>query len=541
MRINLLHSIKKRIKFKITRNSIRGFYNLESNSQLRDIKFITHVLSTSKFNLSSKSFSKYIFGNAKINAELVLRQFMAASFLYNGVDSLGIQQSIFISKSKKGKKIIYPLPKHWQFLLSDNGYDINKILSSILWFFYILKSFYKGVRTFFNLYTNTFKSVFKIPQKSIFFVDINKKCLPFIFNGNQSKDIVSWYYNKFVNKKEINVIFHNNIYNSDIKIDSLIVKSGNLFDINGFTIKKNIFFLFSSIRILIVAFIDIFRGRWWSALLLSDVIYAQLFKIIPKEAISNEYLFSNSSWIYRPLWTYEAEKFGSKIILYFYSTNIEDFQINNKYEEYIKNFSLINWPNYIVWDKYQLNFIERAAVKNCKKNILTLNSHIHFSDFPGSLPVNTKKVISIFDITPFRLSRLIQLSEIDQYYTCKIIIQFLEDIKIICEKYGYIIYYKGKRSTNLNIFDKKYINWINNSISSNFIAINPDISAIRVIEASNASISIPFTSTALIGSNLGKPSVYYDPTDKIEKNDRASHGIEIISGKMELDNWVKTL
>lgn len=541
MKINLLHSFKKRIRFKITRNSIRGFYNLESNSKLRDIKLITHVLSTNKFNLSSKSFSRYIFGNAKINAELVLRQFMAASFLYNGVDSLGIQQSIFISKSKKGKKIIYPLPKHWQFLLCENGYDVNKILSSILWFFYILKSFFKGLRTFFNLYRNTFKSVFKIPQKSIFFVDINKKCLPFVFNEKQSKDIVSWYYNKFVNKKEINVIFHNNIDNTDIKIDSLIVKSGNLFDINGFTIKKNIIFLFSSIRILIVAFIDIFRGRWWSALLLSDVIYAQLFKLIPKETISNEYLFSNSSWIYRPLWTYEAEKFGSKIILYFYSTNIEDFQINNKHEEYIKNFSLINWPNYIVWDKYQLNFIERALNDKTNKSIVVLNSYIHFSDFPETLPTSQKKVISIFDVTPYRLSRLIQLSDIDEYYTSKIIIQFLNDIKFIAEKYGFIIYYKAKRTNNLNIFDKKYLNWINMAIDNNFMSIHPDISAIRVIEASNAIISIPYTSTALIGCYLGKPSVYYDPTENVDKNDRASHGIGILSGKIELENWIKNL
>ena len=541
MNKNLLHSFKKQIKLKITRNSIRGFYNLEKNAQLTNIKFITHILSTNKFNIPSKSFSRYIFGNATSNAELVVRQFLSKSFLYKGPESISLQQSIYLSKSKEGRKIIFPLPKHWQTLLTNNGYDVNKILSSILWFFFILNSFLKGVRSFFYLYRSSFKSIYKFPQKSIFFVDINKKCLPFIYNQNQSKDIISWYYNKFVNKNDVNTILHNIIDNSDIKIDNLIVKSGNIFDINGFKIKKNIIFLFSSIRIIIIAFLDIFRGRWWSTILLSDAIYAQLYKIIPKETLPIEYLFSNSSWLYRPLWTYEAEKYGSKVILYFYSTNIEDLRVNNKYEEYIKNFSLMNWPNYIVWDKYQLNFIERATVNNSEKNILILNSFIHFSDYPSLLPKNTKKVISIFDITPFRLSRLIQLSEIDQYLTSKIIIQFLDDIKYICEKYGFIIYYKAKRSTTLNIFDKKYLNLINNSISSNFITIHPDISAIRVIEASNANISIPFTSTALIGSYLGKPSVYYDPTDKIGKNDRASHGIEILSGKMELENWVKNL
>ena len=56
MRINLLHSIKKRIKLKIIRNSIRGYYKLESNSQLESIKFITHILSTSKFKINSNLF-----------------------------------------------------------------------------------------------------------------------------------------------------------------------------------------------------------------------------------------------------------------------------------------------------------------------------------------------------------------------------------------------------------------------------------------------------------------------------------------------------
>lgn len=541
MKLNLIYSIKKKIKLKIIRNSIRGYYNLESNSQLENIKFITHILSTNKFKITSKLFSRSIFGSATSNAELVVRQFLSKSFLYKGFDSISLQQAIYLSKSKKGRKIIYPLPKHWQILLNDNGLKVNNILSSILWLLFVLKSFFDGVKMFFYLYLKTFRSIYKTPQKSIFFLDINKKCLPFYLNQIHSKDLISWYYYKFFKKNGINIIFHNISTSSDIKINNVIVKFGDVFDINGFKIYKNILFLYSSIKIIIIAFIDIFKGRWWNTLLLSDALCSQLFKIIPKENISNEYLFNNSSLIYRPLWTYEAEKYGSKIILYFYSTNIEDFRINNKYEEYIKNHSLMNWPNYIVWDKYQLNFIKRAAVNKSEKSIIMLNSFPYFSDYPILLPIKNQKIISIFDITPFRLSRLIQLSEIDQYYTTKIIIQFLEDIKYISEKYGYIIYYKSKRTTNLNIFDKKYLNWINKSISKNFIAIHPDISAIRVIEASNANISIPFTSTAIIGNYLRKPSVYYDPTDKIDKNDRASHGIVILSGKIELENWVKNL
>jgi len=73
------------------------------------------------------------------------------------------------------------------------------------------------------------------------------------------------------------------------------------------------------------------------------------------------------------------------------------------------------------------------------------------------------------------------------------------------------------------------------------MTVDPDISAYRVIEASTAVISMPFTSTALIARELGKPSCYYDPTDMIQKDDRAGHGIDIISGPEELRKWFKKL
>jgi polysaccharide biosynthesis PFTS motif protein len=57
-----------------------------------------------------------------------------------------------------------------------------------------------------------------------------------------------------------------------------------------------------------------------------------------------------------------------------------------------------------------------------------------------------------------------------------------------------------------------------------FFSIEPDISAIRVIKKSYAVISMPFTSTALLGKQLGKSSIYYDPSGMVQKDDRAAHG-----------------
>ena len=70
------------------------------------------------------------------------------------------------------------------------------------------------------------------------------------------------------------------------------------------------------------------------------------------------------------------------------------------------------------------------------------------------------------------------------------------------------------------------------------VLVDPDISAFRVIESSYAVISMPFTSTALIARALGKPSIYYDSTGRLQRDDRAAHGIEIISGPEELKDWL---
>lgn len=68
--------------------------------------------------------------------------------------------------------------------------------------------------------------------------------------------------------------------------------------------------------------------------------------------------------------------------------------------------------------------------------------------------------------------------------------------------------------------------------------IDPDISAISVIEKSCAVISMPYTSTALIARELGKPSIYFDPTGLLQKNDRAAHGIPVISSQVDLAFWL---
>ena len=79
------------------------------------------------------------------------------------------------------------------------------------------------------------------------------------------------------------------------------------------------------------------------------------------------------------------------------------------------------------------------------------------------------------------------------------------------------------------------------SKSSNCLEIDPDTAATSLIAQCEAVVSVPFTSTAIIGREHGKPSIYYDPHGVCEKDDRAAHGIPIVSGENELQQWFAAL
>jgi polysaccharide biosynthesis PFTS motif protein len=133
------------------------------------------------------------------------------------------------------------------------------------------------------------------------------------------------------------------------------------------------------------------------------------------------------------------------------------------------------------------------------------------------------------------------LGQSNGYNTPRIVNQFLTDIADTLLERNYTILFKRKRNIG-NLVHKKYFNFAEKlSNKKDFITVDPGIDAIRLIEKSAAVISMPFTSTAILGKELGKPSIFYDPFGQIQKDDRASHGIKVIVGKEELKEWLDDL
>ena len=77
--------------------------------------------------------------------------------------------------------------------------------------------------------------------------------------------------------------------------------------------------------------------------------------------------------------------------------------------------------------------------------------------------------------------------------------------------------WKQKRIVGREFTSNGFLKKRDRIINQFFETIDSSVSARRLIEECDAIISMPFTSTAIIGKELGKPSIFYDASASIEE------------------------
>ena len=86
-------------------------------------------------------------------------------------------------------------------------------------------------------------------------------------------------------------------------------------------------------------------------------------------------------------------------------------------------------------------------------------------------------------------------------------------------------------------FNQKQFNLVKNKIN----IIDPNVAARSLVEASDAVISMPFSTPSLIAKVKGIPSVYYDTSGPGHVRNPESHGIPVLKSKDELKEWFESL
>ncbi len=526
--------IKNRVRKKKLRDwraFLRSYRTVKTEQKMGRILSVKHLLMQSSC-ISRGHFSKNIFGSAVGDAEIVVRQ-----LLNNNLVAYRSNKTFIKATADNRYIITYPFPKRYRELLRREGYNVSGFRSGFFFGCYVWLRFFKGIAAIGKEFWKSLRETGTRQQKKlgryVVFCWLDKRCLPHNGKG-KSYDVISWYLQWKGSIPKPDAVVHTVKNTDDITVDgtTVVAADANIPHLIGFA--KLLRYATWGIGVILLSLVDIFRGRWWHAFMLPDASEAAVVRIQDVQKLAADYLLHTSFWIYRPLWTYDAEKKGTRILFYFYSTNIEPCKQKNGYPQPIFGWKTATWSHYLVWDEYQA-----AYLKQFSNAAITVVGPIWFQGGTERLPLLPADAFAVFDVQPRRDALYALLTMEFDYYTPETSIPFLADIQHCLKEAGASMVLKRKRKIG-KIEHAKYTTKVRElAKEENFISIDPDLPAQTVIENCRAVISMPFTSTALIGKQFGKPSVYYDPCGLIQKDDKAAHGIDIITGADELRKWVK--
>ena len=517
---------------------MRGYRFLRDSKSLTRIGDIKWALTIQPLDIKQKVSSKHIFRENVAQAEIVCRQYLLAR-----VAGLNLNRALLYAFGKPGSSVAYYLPPEWRKLIRNQGVKVASFQAALLWQAFVGMMLAYGVVRIAKIIFDGIKAANNQSNRQlgryVYFSSLTSGNFPQPCRDGRSHDIITWYMQWPGRVLNIHTLCHGVIGSEQKEVSGTPVvpvpKPIPPLTCFGSLVR----FITWGIRASLIATWDFLRGRWWHALLLNPAGLAAQVRVQAPKKLAKEYLFNNSEWIYRPMWTYEAERRGSRITFYFYSTNNEGKRMDGDEVGYNKpsyGVQGMTWPHYLVWDEYQADFVRHAVGEAANLSVV---GPICFHCSAEEMPAFGGRGVAVFDVTPHRESRYRILGVDLEYYVPQTCLPFLSDIQKVTNNAGYMMMWKRKRKIGSHAHPA-YRSFVERlSKSENVIIIDPDISANRVIEASTAVISMPFTSTALIARELGKPSCYYDPTGLVQKDDRAAHGIEIIRGPKELTGWLK--
>lgn len=517
------------------RRVLRGYRYLRDSNQLDRIASVKSSLTDVRIMASEGRVSKLIFGAAEDDAERVIRQ-----YLLRRLAGSGLTNALLHALGRPGAQVVHPLPWEWRQVVRERGFEVAELRSAFMWAGYLVLIFGYGVlsiarRTISNLKELLLPSIEPL-GKFVYFEALSAGSLPQPGTEGRSHDVVTWYQQWDGRVHELDALCH-----SVVGVDrrssqgvSVIRIPSAVLPLTGFV--RLLRFVGASVAATALAAIDLARGRWWHALLLSEAASAIQMRLQHRDRVACEFLLHNSNWIYRPLWTYEAMAHGSQITFYFYSTNVQPFQRENGEAELPYGWRTMNWPRYLVWDNYLADFVRRAVGLGADIMIV---GPIWFTTSKEMMPMVGPRAISVFDVAPFRSSKHAGFGPVLEYYVPATSLAFLQHSHQAAQECGYTMLWKRKRKIGSMAHVQYRLLAEHLGNAEGVTIVNPDISAVRVIELSQLVISMPFTSTALIARDMDKPSCYYDPTGLLHLNDPAAHGIPIVQGLESLVAWIR--
>ena len=510
---------------------MRGYRRLRASGELSRISRLREALTVRQIDEIGRRASPTLFGAGVASAEVVVRQFALTRFA-----SVTLVQALLRAVGRR-EGVVHPLPARWRDIVEEHGFRVSRVRSALLWNGCVV--LYAGFGAFTmlrKLVAGIKATLTSAPElgRHVVFDTLPIGALPRPASDGRSFDVISWYDQWPARIPDLDAMCHGaSVPPTKARSGTRVVTAPIIPMLVGWT--RLVRFAAWSAAATGVAIVGILGGRWWHSLLMKEAADAAIVRFQPAGRLAREYLFHNSGWVYRPLWTHEAARSGARISLYFYSTNTEAFRLGAEYPPVSYGYAAMAWPHYIVWDDYQADFIRRAVGADAS---ISVAGPIWFQGSSHDLEPLPAKTVAVFDVQPVRNSFYQGLGLEQEYYLPATSLAFLGGIIDATRRVGARVAFKRKREMG-SLAHPRYRRFVQRlDERSNVTAIQPEAAAHRLIESSAAVLSMAFTSTAIIGRDLGKPSAYYDPTGLLRNDDRAAHGIPVLSGPAELEAWL---
>lgn len=506
------------------RTLLRGYRKLREAGNLGSIAAAKRELTELK--LPGIHASPLIFGSATGMAERSVRQFL---LLRLGGAPLTAAQ---LRAAESGLPLTHAMPLCWSKALRQQGVAVAAGTSAALLWLYCFAMLAAGVRHWVRVLVTAPGTGGGRKGTFSCFDGLAPGNLP-LAGTSQGHDIISWY-DQWADRAKVDWYGHGVAGQPERELNGKPVLAMSP-EFPPLMTAGRVRFFFRGLAASLLAMLDLFRGRWWHALILKEAVTAAAFRYARPEAIARDYLFHNSNWIYRPLWSHEAQARGARVLFYFYSTNCEAFARNGKPAPLMFGWKAMSWSRYLVWDHYQEAFVRRAAGESASVDVVGPISFQAGVAAPQTLPART---VLAFDVQPMRDSHYRLLGLDFDYYVPEVCNGFLQDLFQSVTEQQATMGLKRKREIG-KASHPRYRHLLSNLASDpGFLSIDPDTAAMQLIPQAAAVVSMPFTSTAILARLAGKPSVFYDPLGVCDPADPAAHGIPVLRNRMELKCWL---
>lgn len=512
---------------------MRGYAFSEKNQGFIQVRQLKNTLVNVRHDGAQRK-SIFFWGASSPSAELVVRQ-----FVYDRYGGSALNRALYESWGSR-KPIALAMPASWRDHLVAHSWQVNRLASACAWAIAVASRMAHGVLFALRLVMALLldaRTANAPPKAHVVFESLAPANLPLQHTVRSSYDICTWYAQWSGKPPGVKAICHNIpgiaerraaglpvLYRPPVHL--LAASKLNALRLAAWTLGATM-----------MAGFNLLFGRWGYALMLAEAAKARSVRLCAPEELAQEYLFHSSGTIYRPMWTYDVQRGGTEVSLYFYST-YDQPKLRQGYEAQNFEWGPANWPRYIVWDKWQEEILKRDLGSGIK---VAYSGPVYFSDNDQALPPLAGKPVAVFDIQPHRpaahfgVSTLADcLAQHPDYYQ-----RFLEDVADALGACGGNMVLKGKRDIGSR-GHRGYVQLLKKLSSLPHVQlVSSEISALRVVSCSCAGISVPFTSTAIYLRDLNLPCAYYDPYGWMQLDDRSARGIPILQGKEQLQAWLK--